>query len=250
MRGHSRCLALVVLLGVRGIPDQEPATANAPAPAGGSEEKTLSFLGGKLFLREWRGGDSPVVLLLHGGRFHSGTWKDLGTLDLLIRENCSFVAVDLPGFGKSEAIEDLDQGTFLERLIAELSIAPCVVVAPSMSGSFAFPLVERQHRAQGETQQGGASLVCGFVPIAPVQALDYAKKLKDCALPALVLWGEQDQVFPVEQADALVAVFTKGRKLILAGAGHPCYLDRPADFHRALVEFVRSLAKKKAASEK
>src|SRR5688572_25069784 len=41
------------------------------------------------------------VLLLHGQRFHSKTWKELGTLDRLAKEGFRAIALDLPGFGAS-----------------------------------------------------------------------------------------------------------------------------------------------------
>jgi pimeloyl-ACP methyl ester carboxylesterase len=32
------------------------------------------------------------------------------------------------------------------------------------------------------------------------------------------------------------------RLVVLKGARHPCYLDRPDEFHEALIQFLRALA--------
>ena len=60
-------------------------------------------------------------------------------------------------------------------------------------------------------------------------------------VPRLVVWGEDDQVIPVSQASVLAQALS-GETLILAGASHPCYLDRPDEFHRALLDFLAEKA--------
>lgn len=42
-----------------------------------------------------------TVLLLHGAKFSSQTWVDLGTMAQLARSGYQVVAIDLPGFGRS-----------------------------------------------------------------------------------------------------------------------------------------------------
>jgi abhydrolase domain-containing protein 14 len=105
-----------------------------------------------------------------------------------------------------------------------------VVVSPSMSGRFSYPLLRQHPEALG-----------GFVPIAPAATPRYAPVLKDIAVPALIVWGERDSIFPTEQAPLLASSFEKSRTLIVAGSGHACYLDQPDKFHQALLEFMKSL---------
>jgi abhydrolase domain-containing protein 14 len=49
---------------------------------------------------------------------------------------------------------------------------------------------------------------------------------------------------PIAQANALHTWVKDSRLLILPGARHPCYLDRPEEFHTALIDFLRSVAAK------
>jgi hypothetical protein len=37
----------------------------------------------------------------------------------------------------------------------------------------------------------------------------------------------------------------KLKKVVLAGAEHPCYKDRPEEFHKELLAFLKSLDAKK-----
>ena len=170
------------------------------------------------------------VLLLHGARFHSGTWEQVGTLDRLAKEGFRAVAIDLPGFGESPAAPagaKLDLADFL----AAQKLERPVVLSPSMSGDVALPLVTR-HPDQ----------VSGFVAVAPVGLPGYEKALRKLALPTLIVWGDKDELVPVAQAKALHGWVKNSQLVILKDARHPCYLDRPDEFHTALISFLKSVA--------
>ncbi len=139
------------------------------------------------------------------------------------------MAVDLPGFGASAGVE-VDREDVLVSLLDALGLERPVVVAPSMSGAFAFPLVERHPER-----------VAGFVPVAPVGAEPYASRLEGRELPTLIFWGERDRVFPPAQGERLAKALRGSRLVVLEGAGHPCYLDQPEAFHRELLDFLGSL---------
>ncbi len=169
------------------------------------------------------------VLLLHGGKFSSATWRNLGTLEKLAAAGYRAVAVDIPGFGRSPRW-DFDQDVFLAKLLPVLGLQKPVVVAPSMSGRVAFPLILRHPER-----------VTGFVAIAPVGSQRYAPLLAGSAVPTLVVWGERDKVLPVAQAEKLAAGFEDATVVILPAARHPVYLDQTVRFHGALLEFLAGL---------
>ncbi|MBW2420208.1 MAG: alpha/beta fold hydrolase [Deltaproteobacteria bacterium] len=201
------------------------------APASGEEARELSA---ELEGHPLRGlvagpeGGRPV-LLLHGAKFDSSTWKRLGTLDALAAAGYRATALDLPGFGRSPRWK-FDQDRFLEKLLPALGLKRPVVVAPSMSGRVAFPLILRHPER-----------VAGFVAIAPAGTPRYAPDLVDSPVPALVVWGERDGVFPVAQAEKLAASFDDATVVILPGARHPAYLDDSDRFHEALLKFLAKL---------
>ena len=192
-------------------------------------ERSVELQGHQIHLLTAGPEKGRAVLLLHGGKFNAGTWKKLGTLDVLADAGYRALAIDLPGSGKSPGWK-LDTKTFLGELIALLDIGQPVLISPSRSGNMSFPLI-LDHPEK----------VSGWVPIAPVGAKQYASKLKESPIPALVIWGQRDQLFPPAMAKTLAAGFKTAEVVILPKAKHPAYLDQPDLFHAALLEFLAGL---------
>ena len=112
---------------------------------------------------EWEGVDKGIfyreivlenskyaVLLLHGARFTSKNWQAIGTLAALSSNGYTVVAVDLPKYGLSTGVKEQPEEDgkiqFLAELIKKLNLDRPVIVAPSMSGSYALPFVlEKKH---------------------------------------------------------------------------------------------------------
>ncbi|XP_051667299.1 protein ABHD14A [Manacus candei] len=176
----------------------------------------------------------PDVLFLHGQAFTSKTWEALGTLALLAGEGYRAVAIDLPGYGDSPPVETLvtAQGrvAFLDHVLQELGMRRPVLVSPSMSGRFSLPFL-LEH----------GDWLSGFVPIAPVGTKDYtAEQYRRVQTPTLILYGDRDTGL-APQALQNLQHLPEHHVVILPGAGHACYLDKPEDFHRALLGFLRQL---------
>ncbi|RLV99522.1 hypothetical protein DV515_00009661 [Chloebia gouldiae] len=176
----------------------------------------------------------PDVLFLHGQAFTSKTWEALGTLALLAGEGYRAVAIDLPGYGDSPPVEQAltaqGRSAFLDHVLQELGMQRPVLISPSMSGRFALPFL-MAHRDR----------LAGFVPIAPVGTKDFtAEQYRGVQTPTLILYGDRDTGL-APQALQNLQHLPKHRVAVLSGAGHACYLDKPEDFHQALLGFLRQL---------
>ena len=196
------------------------------ATAQGVHARTVQAGATTIHLLEAGPAGGPAVLLLHGARFTSKTWLDLGTLDHLAEAGYHVVTIDLPGYGQSPAAS-IDAEEFLARALPSLLVDRPVVVSPSMSGGFSLPLVAR-----------APHLVAGFVPVAPGGIDRYKKELRSVNVPTLIIWGENDAIIPVAEAAVLSDALEGSRTLVMQGASHPAYLDRPDEFHDALVTFL------------
>lgn len=199
------------------------------------EQIDIEYEGQRIHARTAGPEGASGVLLLHGAAFSSRTWEELGTIERLAGAGYRVVAIDLPGFGESKSAK-ADPSAFLSGFVGALGIGRPVVVSPSMSGGFSFPLILER-----------PELVSGFVPVAPAATLLYAKRLRRSPVPALIVWGERDQVFPVAQAELLAGSFENAQTLILAGARHPAYLDEPEKFHAALLTFLGEVCGSKSS---
>lgn len=168
-----------------------------------------------------------TVVLLHGASFSSQTWEDLGTLQVLAQAGYRGLAVDLPGFGGSQPNAS-GPGRWLRKLLHLLDLPRPVLVAPSMSGRYALPLVVED-----------AHLLAGLLVVAPVGIPKRAADLARITCPVLVLWGGDDKLIPPEQAELLADGVPHGQYVIWEGARHAAYMDDPARFHTLLLDFLQ-----------
>jgi pimeloyl-ACP methyl ester carboxylesterase len=118
----------------------------------------------------------------------------------------------------------------MEAVLDTLHLDRPVVLSPSMSGSFSFPLATQR-----------ADRLRGYVPIAPVGIARYSPQFKQITVPTFIVWGTHDNVIPFDQAFVLERGIPDSEILILKGARHPCYLDDPETFHKGLLYFLEKL---------
>uniref|UniRef100_A0A8C4M0W1 Putative protein-lysine deacylase ABHD14B n=1 Tax=Equus asinus asinus TaxID=83772 RepID=A0A8C4M0W1_EQUAS len=198
------------------------------------QEGTVQVQGQSLFFREARPGGGQAarfsVLLLHGIRFSSETWQNLGTLHRLAQAGYRAVAIDLPGTSGAEPPpQPLSSSSFLGAVVDALDLGPPVVISPSLSGMYSLPFL---------TAPG--SQVRGYVPVAPIctdkiSAADYAS----VKTSALIVYGDQD---PMGQTSfEHLKQLPNHRVLVMEGAGHPCYLDKPEEWHTGFLAFLQGL---------
>jgi pimeloyl-ACP methyl ester carboxylesterase len=92
------------------------------------------------------------------------------------------------------------------------------------------PLVAEQIRGSGKP---------GFVPALDALT-DYPirDRLGEIACPTLIVWGAQDMLVPVSDADKFERLIPNARKVVWAKTGHVAMMERPAAFNRLLAAFL------------
>ncbi len=221
-------LSIALALSACGGSHSPPAAAvQEAAPRAVAIAKRGIAVHGTTIVYRTAGADrAPCVLMLHGAKYSSKTWEELGTIALLAANGYRAIAVDLPGFGESQAA-DVDAERFVLELCDALSIAKCALISPSMSGRFAFPFVALH-----------SERVAAFIPIAPVGVVESSSRLASLATPTLVVWGANDDVIAPAQADMLTSAILRSEKFVIADADHACYLAQPRAFHTRLLAFL------------
>ncbi|XP_008287457.1 putative protein-lysine deacylase ABHD14B [Stegastes partitus] len=176
------------------------------------------------------------VLLLHGIRFSSENWLNIGTLEVLAGAGCRAVAIDLPGFGRSKSAEapaavgEVAPSSFLKEVCERLGLSPVVLISPSLSGMYSLNFL-LQH----------PSLIRAFIPIAPICTDKFtAEQYRSVKVPSLIVYGDQDaQLGEVSLRN--LSSLANHSVVVMKGAGHPCYLDDPDTWHKALTDFLNTL---------
>jgi abhydrolase domain-containing protein 14 len=166
------------------------------------------------------------IVLLHGARFQSTTWKELKTLDRLCDAGYSPHAIDLPGFGKSPRCT-LAHEAVLEAFIQQEELSRPVLVGPSMSGKISLDFAIKHPDTLG-----------GIVLIGAVGVREKTEQLDMVRVPCLIVWGSADTIAPSDYGRLLHRKIQGSQLRIFDNAGHPCYLDQPDLWHQELLIFL------------
>jgi len=256
-------------------------------------------------------GSGPTVLFVHG---LGGSWQNwLENLPDVAEAGYRAVAVDLPGFGRSEMprekISISGYGRWVDALCEAIDAAPVALVGNSMGGfigaeaAIRFParverlvLVsaagisveeQRNDRAMAalyRTERVGmmvgtwaaarsdrfarrpglrrallryvaahgdrlpAALVAeqirgtgtpGFLPaVDALTSYPIRDRLSEIAAPTLVVWGADDKLVPLRDADVFEELIPDARKVVFDDTGHVAMFERPVRFNRLLCDFL------------
>ncbi|KAM9408667.1 putative protein-lysine deacylase ABHD14B [Pholidichthys leucotaenia] len=192
-----------------------------------------------LFYRQCKPASGDVkmsVLLLHGIRFTSENWLKIGTLETLAGVGCRAVAIDLPELGQSKSVKapaavgELAPASFLKQVCEQLNLIPVVVISPSLSGMYSLPFLH-QHQ----------DLVRAYIPVAPICTDKFtAEQYQRVKVPSLIVYGDQDTELGAVSLHNL-SNLANHSVVVMKDAGHPCYLDNPETWHKALLDFLNKL---------
>ncbi|XP_007888695.1 protein ABHD14B [Callorhinchus milii] len=203
------------------------------------KENSIEVSGKRLFIRLTAPKEQPPklsVLLLHGIRFSSANWFTIKTLEVLADNGYHAVAIDLPGYGESkmttttDKVGELVPASFLKEVCEALHLEQVVLISPSMSGMYSLPFVFEY-----------PSMVKAFIPVAPICTNMFTpEQYASLQVPSLIVYGDQDAQLGKQSFDSLKNL-ANHKVMVMKGAGHACYLDRPEEWNQALLKYLQSL---------
>lgn len=92
------------------------------------------------------------------------------------------------------------------------------------------PLAAEQLRGAGKP---GFMQALGAILDYPIR-----ERLPEVACPTLIVWGEEDRLISVRDANVFEQLIPNSRKVVFADTGHMAMLERPAAFNALLEEFI------------
>jgi pimeloyl-ACP methyl ester carboxylesterase len=220
--------------------------------------------------------DGLPLVLLHGYRAGADLWLPF-TLPGLSTEH-RVIAPDLPGFGYSGPLSHYDLPAYADALrsfLDALNIEQINLLGHSMGGQIAIalaaaypdrvnalvladsagmPRVEprwlvpfkmladsslRHWRLYPSLMRLGVRASAGREGLKLLQAAHVHGYLKSLTMPVLVIWGSRDRVVPLEHGALLVRAIPNARLAVVRGAGHMPYYQKPHEFNRIVLSFLR-----------
>ena len=183
-----------------------------------------------------------TVVLFHGNALSLDSWKKTKTLEVLSSKGYRVFAIDLPA-GKGSMSDKLSPETLknnpdriitvLDELFEALDVgdSPFTIVGPSMGGGFALAYaLSRPKRV--------SALLLASPSVYRISEQEKSK-LSGLDIPVLLVWGESDRVFPLDEyGKPLKETLPRAKLLVLKQAGHGAYLDKPDEFNELLLDFL------------
>ncbi|MBQ1092712.1 alpha/beta fold hydrolase [Streptomyces sp. B93] len=131
-----------------------------------------------------------------------------------------------------------DRNAMADRLLREGMRGYADEVLDRMVAPYADPAVRAHvHRMMTATSPEGAAAALRGRAERP----DYRPLLASLPVPALVVVGADDAYTPVSDAESMHAALPDSTLHVIEGAAHMPNLERPAEFNRALGDFLARL---------
>ena len=101
-------------------------------------------------------------------------------------------------------------------------------------------LVEREDLVRKHLEIGPLAQLNDLLCCDRFDVMDRVQELK---VPALIVCGDEDVMTPLKFADYLESQIPEAKKVVLEGATHHLFLEKPGEFNRVISEFIDSLVK-------
>lgn len=111
------------------------------------------------------------------------------------------------------------------------------LVSSNIFGTFGATFVELAKRRMGSYDYRNATPVMRDVLVKSVNH-DLTNLIARISVPSLLLWGDLDRDTPINDGQRMANLIPGASFVVLAGAGHYSYIDRPTEFFLALDDFL------------
>jgi pimeloyl-ACP methyl ester carboxylesterase len=166
-------------------------------------------------------GEGPAVLLLHGSERTPSMWRDLQSL---LSSRFRTVAPDLTG------LDDAGSESAVRGLIDALGFERVAVIGHGSGGATALRLASADSRVDG--------LV--LIDATDVRDAGIEEPMAAWTFPVFILWGEDDEVVPVEVAERLNEAIPASTLGLVPGCGHQLVEEAGETIGPMIHEYLRA----------
>jgi pimeloyl-ACP methyl ester carboxylesterase len=154
-------------------------------------------------------------------------------MEVLSRER-RVIAPSLPPWhGPPQSLEISHYVTIVDELLAKLSLTKLAIGGNSMGGWIAMDIARiRPRRIESIILEDSA----GVSNPSDDQSL---LVLNSSGIPVLIIWGINDRIISVDAARYLHSKIKSSSLSILQGAGHVPHWEKPDEFNRLVLDFLR-----------
>ena len=172
-------------------------------------------------------GDGKPMVMVHGFNFNANDWINCCGNDF---PGFRIYAIDMPYGPKSRSDHfmprnDDDYANHLHAVVKALNIENPVLIGASLGGETVLRYLALNYPAT-------AGIVVGPVRVPYID-------LSRIRVPVMGVWGSNDRVSGKENMEAMRRAGF--RVEVINGAGHPAYLDKPKEFVKLVLDFLRSI---------
>jgi len=207
--------------------------------------------------------ENPVatILFLHGNAGNISQRIEL--IELLVKESFNFFIFDWRGYGKSQGFPS-EKGLYkdalasYEYLTKKLGISPekIVIYGKSLGANIACDLATKINKgfliidSGFSSAQDMAKVVFPFIPSFLVRwvisvKFDALSKIKEIALPKLIIHSKDDEIVPFEQGEKLFREAKEPKEFFVARGSHnQAIFNNPELFISRIKTFVLNYSNK------
>lgn len=175
-------------------------------------------------------GEGLPVVMMPGASFNANTWVQVGLVEAVARAGFRAISVDPPGQGETPQgpYEFGGRREFLEDFLPMVGFDRGVLLGASLGG-YSVATYALAHPDK----------VLALVLVGAVGLERHAAQFKVLSgKPVLLIWGSEDDVSPISNAEAVMSRVNTA-ELVRLGRRHACYLDDPSGFTNLVVSFLK-----------
>ncbi len=175
-------------------------------------------------------GEGTPVVMMPGASFNARTWVQVGLVKAVAEAGFRAISIDPPGQGETPQgpYQFGGRREFLEDILPLVGFEKGVLLGASLGG-FSVAMYALAHPDR----------VLGLVLVGAVGLEKHGAQFKALAgRPVLLIWGAEDDVSPISNAEAVLSRVNTA-ELVRLGRRHACYLDDPSGFTNLVVGFLK-----------